>query len=366
MEPEVRKAPIRFYEIDLLRFLAAIFVVFNHYTWRLNAGDEHISTVSFPEFAGVTKYGLLGVNLFFIISGYVVLMSAQGKTVRQFFISRVTRLYPAFWAACTLSFVVMRLFGPPPTAPSFSWFNRTLGDYFVSMTMFQGFVGRLPIDGVYWTLTIELMFYIFIAMLVGFKLLPHLNVVCLLWMIYVAAVGPTPGVETPLYFFLIGQYAPYFIAGMLFYLIQNKQGKRWQLYSLLFFAYVLALRQSKGEMGALSLAVHEHMSGLVAMVASTVFFGIFYLVITRTINLQKAKWLSIPGSLTYPLYVIHAVIGYIVFQRFGDSVNKYILLVLLLLAMIAIAWLIHILVERKLSYPLGQAVNRLLTRLERV
>ena len=66
MEQELIKTPIRFYEIDLLRFLAAIFVVFNHYTWRLAAGDEHITTITFPEFAWATKYGLLGVNLFLL------------------------------------------------------------------------------------------------------------------------------------------------------------------------------------------------------------------------------------------------------------------------------------------------------------
>jgi peptidoglycan/LPS O-acetylase OafA/YrhL len=304
MEPEVRQKPVRFYELDLFRFLAALAVVCNHYLWRLHAGDEHISAVSFPQAAEIAKYGLLGVELFFIISGYVVLMSAQGKTVKQFFLSRVIRLYPAFWVACTLSFVAMRLFGPPPSHPSYSWFGRTVGDYAVNMTMLQGFVGRLPIDGVYWTLTVEIGFYLIIAILIGWKLLPHLKVIFLFWLLYVAAVGPTPGVETPLYIFLIGQYAPYFIAGMLFYMLQTAQdkGKNWQLYALLAFAYALALRQAKGSMGALSLVIHEHMSGLVAMAACTVFFGMFFLIIKRVLNLQRFAWLSRLGALTYPLY----------------------------------------------------------------
>jgi peptidoglycan/LPS O-acetylase OafA/YrhL len=364
MEPETRKAPIRFYELDLLRFLAAFFVVLNHYTWRLNAGDEKISPISFPEFAWVTKYGLLGVELFFIISGYVVLMSAQGKTVKQFFLSRVIRLYPAFWVACTLSFIAMRLFGPPASHPSTSWFSRTVGDYLVNLTMLEGFVGRPHIDGVAWTLTVEIGFYLLIAILIGFKLLPHLKVVFLFWLVYVAAVGPTPGVETPLYIFLIGQYAPYFIAGMLFYLLQTKQGKSWQLYALLAFAYILAMRQANASMGALSAVIHQHMSGLVAMAACTVFFGVFFLIIKRVINLQRFTWLTRLGSLTYPLYLIHAVLGYLVWQHLGGVLNKYVLLVSLILTMLVLAQLIHIF-EKRFSKPLGRATENLLNLLAR-
>lgn len=95
MEPEVRHKPVRYYEIDLLRFIAAITVVLYHFTF---AGYHFggLSPVQYPGLEEVFKYGFLGVQLFFIISGYVVLMSAQGKTLKQFFTSRVTRLYPAY------------------------------------------------------------------------------------------------------------------------------------------------------------------------------------------------------------------------------------------------------------------------------
>ena len=82
MEPEPHQPPLRFYEIDLLRLLAALAVVFYHYTYRGYMANNY-SPVAFPALAPVTKYGYLGVELFFIISGYVVLRSAQGKTVRS-------------------------------------------------------------------------------------------------------------------------------------------------------------------------------------------------------------------------------------------------------------------------------------------
>lgn len=110
MEPKPPKLPARFYEIDLLRFVAAISVVWVHYTF-MNVSRPDYNPLAFPEFVPVSKYGYLGVELFFIISGYVVLLSAQGKTVRQFFVSRVTRLYPAYWFACTLTFLVKIIWG---------------------------------------------------------------------------------------------------------------------------------------------------------------------------------------------------------------------------------------------------------------
>jgi peptidoglycan/LPS O-acetylase OafA/YrhL len=361
MEPEVHKTPVRFYEIDLLRFLAAIAVVFNHYTWRLTAGDDQISPVGFPNIAPLTKYGLLGVQLFFIISGYVVLMSAQGKTIKQFFLSRVVRLYPAFWVACTLTFLIERLYGPPATAPSHSWFNMSGREYLANMTMLHGFAGFRSIDGVYWTLTVEIGFYFLISLLIGYRLLNHLPLICLGWLSYVAVVGPAPGAVTPLFTLFIAEYAPYFIAGMLFYLLQTKNGKPWQICGLLLFSYLLALRQGRAQMTGLSAELHESFTFLAAAAAITVFFTVFALVITRQLNLQKQPWLAKLGALTYPLYLVHAFIGYIIFQHFGAQVNKYVLLIGLIASMIVLAWLIHTYVEKKLSRPLGKKVDYLLT-----
>ncbi|HEX8659294.1 MAG TPA: acyltransferase family protein, partial [Hymenobacter sp.] len=94
MEPEPRKLPIRLYEIDLLRFLAALSVVIYHFTF-FGKRNAQYNPLYFDELGEVTRYGYLGVHLFFMISGYVVLLSAQGKTIRQFFLSRISRLYPA-------------------------------------------------------------------------------------------------------------------------------------------------------------------------------------------------------------------------------------------------------------------------------
>lgn len=90
-------------ELDLLRFLAAIAVVFFHYAFRGYAGDD-LTTMHYPALEPVAQYGFLGVHLFFMISGFVILMTAGDGSVKRFIASRASRLLPAFWVCCTITF----------------------------------------------------------------------------------------------------------------------------------------------------------------------------------------------------------------------------------------------------------------------
>jgi len=97
----------RVYELDLLRFMAAFSVVMFHYSFRGAAGKpgNTFTTFNYAPLAGAARYGYLGVNLFFLISGFVILMSANGSSPRRFFISRFVRLYPAYWVCCSITFL---------------------------------------------------------------------------------------------------------------------------------------------------------------------------------------------------------------------------------------------------------------------
>jgi peptidoglycan/LPS O-acetylase OafA/YrhL len=363
MEPEVRKAPIRFYEIDLLRFMAALSVVLFHYTYFAPIAEGY-SPISYPELGRFWRYGYLGVELFFIISGYVVLMSAQGKTVRQFFLSRVIRLYPAFWAACTLTFLVEAIWGKGAGDAHMSEnLHSGLVQYVVNMTMFYDMVGVKPIDAAYWSLTVEIGFYFLIAVLIGFKLMRHLDLFIALWLAY----SGIPGLAhhgTPFSILLFPNFAPYFSAGMLFYLMQQREGRTWKRWGLLAVAFVLALHSASNQAREASVLLHGDTSWKVAMASVVVFFLIFLLITFRKINLSRFTWLSTLGALTYPLYLLHSDIAFIAFHRVGHLFNKYVLLASALSGMLLLAYLINRLVERKLAKPLGGQVNRLLNFLE--
>jgi peptidoglycan/LPS O-acetylase OafA/YrhL len=87
----------RLYEIDLLWIIAALAVVIFHYTF--SGRMQEPSPVSFPGLSEVSRYGYLGVDLFFMISGFVVLLSAWDRRRRDLVVSGIVRLYPALWIA---------------------------------------------------------------------------------------------------------------------------------------------------------------------------------------------------------------------------------------------------------------------------
>ncbi|MGI4834640.1 MAG: acyltransferase family protein [Janthinobacterium lividum] len=361
MEPEVRHKPVRYYEIDALRFIAAIVVVLYHLTYRGYHADN-LSPVAYPGLGDVFKYGFLGVELFFIISGYVMLMSAQGKTIGQFFTSRVTRLYPAYWVATTLTFIVVRLFGPH--VHELGWspiIDAPVKGYFYNLTMLQTFLGINNIDGVAWTLAIEIYFYFWIAVMIAFGWLKHLLPVLVTWLAFCAFSGPVVN-SNLLTTVLFTRFAPFFIAGMTFFLLQTNQAARWKLYTLLGVSFLLCLRSARTIVNEGIVSYHEGFSILVAGGLITLFFVLFLLIAYRKLTVPHSKWVAWAGFLCYPIYLTHHNIGYVVLQRLGGKVDKYVLLIGIITLVLLLAYLLHEFVERRGSKLLNRWLQRLLAR----
>lgn len=355
MQPETFTTSNRSYILDLVRFLASMSVLIYHYTYRGWAAN-HISPVTFSSLGAITRYGYLGVEIFFMISGYVVLMSAYNKTLKQFFLSRVTRLYPAYWVACVITFLAIRALASKPGMEGYSYIQEaSFTQLAVNLTMFQSFLRIRDIDTSYWSLSYELVFYGLIAVLIGFKLMKRLDIFLLLWLSYTAWATPAAhGLDAVL---LLPRYSPYFISGMLFYIAQKKIMPSWKIWSLLLASFVLALQCAKAQVHTQQAFYQAHFSYSVAAAAVTGFHLLFFLIIYRKLTLDRLPWLQVAGALTYPLYLLHGNIGWLFFQRL-PHVNKYAVLWGLIFIMLMAAYLIHIWIEKRWSKPLGQLVSR--------
>src|SRR5204863_431573 len=96
--------------LELLRFLAAFAVLAFHFGFRGYAA-HNLQDLAFPELAGFSKYGYMGVELFFMISGYVIPWSIRGRSVAEFALARAIRLYPTYWLCAALLLFVPPLLG---------------------------------------------------------------------------------------------------------------------------------------------------------------------------------------------------------------------------------------------------------------
>ncbi|PID45375.1 MAG: acyltransferase [Proteobacteria bacterium] len=339
----------RFYEIDLLRFLAALAVVFYHYTFR-GFAEGGYSPVEYPVLGEFFKYGSYGVQLFFIISGFVILMTATKRDAAHFVISRITRLYPAFWVCVTLTTLAIVWKGG-------ELFHVGLIQYLVNLTMISGFVGVEMVDGVYWTLLVELKFYALIFVLLVIGQIKRIEWFLAFWLLLtaIAFVLPFPRIIT---FLFLTDWSAFFIAGALFYLIRQN-GLNFFRGIMLWSSFMLAIFENMRQIGHLEQLYNSYFSPVVTSVLISVFFVIFLLIaLGKTQVINSPRLISL-GVLTYPLYLIHQNIGFMVFHELGGSVNRYVLLGALVAAMLFAAWLIHKAVELPLGRWMNQALNRL-------
>jgi peptidoglycan/LPS O-acetylase OafA/YrhL len=336
----------RLYEIDLLRIFAAVAVVLYHY---LFAGYyKVVSPLGFAAPGLVARYGYLGVDLFFLISGFVVLLSAWNRTPRSFVVSRVVRLYPAYWVAVTLTALVSVLFGA-------GRFPIGLVQYLGNLTMLNSLADLENVDVVYWTLWAELRFYAIVFALTFFTITAR-RVSILLWswlgLTALFEYGVLPaGVDLV----LNTQYSHYFIAGMALCLIY-RFGPRRSWLALVGLCLVNAVYRGVQFAGDVESRFHTAIQRPVAVVLIVLIFAVMLAVALRLTTRLARPWFVVPGALTYPLYLIHAHIGFIVFERMGDHVNKYLLVGSTTAAMVGAAYLINRYVEK----PLAPRLKRVL------
>ncbi len=140
--------------LDLLRIAAAGLVLFNHYgqfnaTYHAAAhGDVIGDPLAFPFMGPFSGIGSVGVEIFFVISGFVITGSVHKATPLQFLTRRIVRVFPALWICATIALIARASTGESLPYVVACWGRSAIlspiGPY---------------IDGVVWTLIVEAFFY---------------------------------------------------------------------------------------------------------------------------------------------------------------------------------------------------------------
>lgn len=341
------RAP-RLAALDALRFLAAVGVLAYHFTAReTTAWGRDLAEVA-PAVSGWATYTSLGPELFFVISGFVILMTAWGRSVPDIIGSRVARLYPAYWVAVLLTGALLL----------FVWEGKqvTGGQVLVNLTLLQSLVDVGHVDGVYWTLWVELRFYVLIALLAAIGITRRR----VLWF---AALWPAAAMLAreagwhDAVTWLVAPYAPLFAAGMALYVVfrTGHAVVPWLLVvgnaALATAVLVPARMRSLGANSVVAPDAALLGVGLVACVA--------LVALVALTPLARWRWagLTAAGALTYPLYLTHEYWGLWVIHLLAGRLPVWAVLVAATAFSVLLAWLVHRFVEK----PFGPRLRRATT-----
>lgn len=277
----------RVVELDALRGLAALAVVAFHYTTHYGNEVGHIgeAPISF-------EFGNYGVHLFFLISGFVIFMTLERtRTAMGFVVSRFSRLFPAYWVAILMSAAVVYSIGMPSQRLPWS-------DVAIDFTMIQQILGAQHLDGSYWTLQVELFFYV--QMLFWFMVgqLQRIRWIIVGWLVIAVFCGIAEKMDYHLSYtareLLIVRYIPYFAIGILFYRIRSRpQGRHVDigLIGLCLVAIALAFKPIYAEVAVVCTAI----------------FALFVAGLLGGLRWAPFAFL---GTISYSLYLLHQAIGF--------------------------------------------------------
>jgi len=322
--------------LDYSRFFAAIAVVLFHYLFN-GIGNGKISSIThIPGIIEIVKYGYLGVDLFFMISGYVIFFSANNRKASEFAVSRAVRLYPAFWVAIIFTSFFAYFWGGDKMSVSPS---QVIANFTMAAPLFnKGFV-----DGVYWTLILELQFYlmVFVLLLLGMK--AKLQALFLVWPLIIAAALYLGKDHLP----YLGGYFCYFSAGAVFAILKNK--KSILPYISLVIIFSLCLEFATGKAVSMTNSKGVLYSECVIALVICAFFILFAVSNSKYGSNLKLFGSRLLGELTYPIYLIHAHFGYMFLSEFATEENKIYVYVLTVLIVIVSAFLINLIFEKKLA-----------------
>lgn len=284
-DPSLLPPRARLRELDALRGIAALAVVIYHYTARF---PEMFPAVPHVGFA--FTWGHQSVLLFFAISGFVISFSLDRATsVSGFAIKRFARLYPAYWGAMAITLLVEHVAG-------FRELQVPLVAVVANLTMLQGFAYLPGVDGVYWTLGLELSFYVCMVVLWLTGASRRLELALMAWLAIACLAWAWPEMPSRLTMLLVLQYIPFFGIGMLAYRVWSghRSWKQQLPYFVAMLVGVLVQMQSDAAIFALMLV------------------GLFAALVHGKLRFLAVRPLLWLGGISYALYLVHHNIGFVI------------------------------------------------------
>lgn len=317
--------------LDALRGIAAMAVVVFHLTDGFDQ-DQYFGPPNYDYEPASFQFALgrYGVNLFFMISGVVILMSLRRSSrVRDFAISRFSRLYPPYWAALVFTSAYILLTDLPPL-------RFSAVQWLANVTMVPKWFGQREVDDVYWTLGVEMAFYVFAGIMFALGWTRRERIVRVLAIVFFANLLLETALRAG------GQvsegFVHLFVAGMaLFVLASDRPSDRRTrvlLLVMVFGAFLVPLIAGSEGGAAVTLAI------------STV----MYLAVAGHLGFLVNRPLLFLGEISYSLYLLHAYPGYITLTYLLDAgLQRDLAVLVVIVQSMALAILMNRTIEQHVS-----------------
>ena len=379
--PVARKTPSSsLSSIVVLRAAACLIVIVAHHVFSFMVGDMHSvfpqllpRTQMAPRFlnnllaavsAEYISFGALGVSIFFLMTGFLTVYGLNqqvGKSFGSFVLQKIVRIYPVYIVGTLFLFVTSHLYT--------MWAGTTMTygiyEFLIQMSLFRDWLWIPSVDGLGWTLEVQIKMYLVFFFLHKFKILENPLYLCL-----IAGVGALFNMATYSYMDIfisihhnlyvamyVITFSIVFIIFALFGVVlcqfyQGNWSKRESLAAVVSIAICFHLALN-----------HSVLKGL--MTEYSYFFGALLFVI---LLLLQDRLLSCHGPLmaaisffsriSFSVYVVHGLSGYYLLSILDAmGVNPYLSLLLTFCATLAVSYLLYLLVERptaKLASSIGR------------
>jgi peptidoglycan/LPS O-acetylase OafA/YrhL len=327
--------------LDLVRLFAASYVMVYHLavvSWTVPDVDisPNYGVPSAPHFPELWFFetGWVGIEIFFVLSGLVIAQSANGKSAYQFFRGRAGRLLPTIWISASATALILLTL-------RYGDLRSVVANYFRTLVVYRN---GPWVSGVYWTLSVEIFFYASIFLLLSINAFRQIEKFAIL------LGGASSAYLVGVIFFGWHQQSPnhllqhgcFFSLGILIWLCSSFgfTASRLLFSGLMIIADIMEICfVSQGQLDIFS-----------TWTAPTVWIiSVAAICVSVCSSFRGNAFTRQLGLITYPLYLIHVVLGAAIL-RVNPWTGRYAALALAISGAFTASWVATRLARRPMAW----------------
>ena len=331
---KARKVPAdnRMHGLDFLRIIFALLIVFGHY--RVGAVDNGV----FEGDPGPRIYNFIrfAVEMFFVLSGLLIAKSVKDRSYVNYMIARIVRITPALLFCATITFAVAVILADTKWGVRADWQH-----WLASVTVLPLLINDTwGIDWPYWSLTYEFRFYFLAGFyMIFFKSERALLIATAVWMAasFFALVIDNVALQT----LTVSRASGCFAMGIMLHFITSVPRYRMQALIVMIPSLIVAQMSMMREAGIRHINGDDFILYWPEAVGATLFMVIVIGAFVYVPMPKRAdKALQLGGMMTYPLYLLHMFVGWVIIAKcaaHGMRIDLAILTAMIVIVPVAVA-----------------------------